>query len=373
MDNRRVVGLVLLAIFATPLFAPVTQAEWDEDNWLWNIIGPERLALGDEFGCHGYEGLNVIESPEVVMDCRDYLMDFTNASIWGHNPISYGLPNDDLNATTSQLFVDAGFEIVGDIGQVDNQQLRIISRTTSLEKGQTDMNALRDAPEDSLLSLYWIAKWHDVNIREDKDAIELLESQEIWFTTWGEWHNHEKSSRYWEHYPTSSDYTDSYIINTESTQSWDVPGTAWFSWSEPPLKITFNGEIAPLLTIEDRHLRIGVRMSDGGAWVTASSGMLVEFEFDNSNHNLETPDPQITFNGLHHSVVVVGHHVTDLHKWSSDFHESPLRFTWLIERPAALEVDWRLPVIAAVVLIATPAAIKYIVNKDQEIQGMDKS
>ena len=113
-------------------------------------------------------------------------------------------------------------------------------------------------------------------------------------------------------------------------------------------------------------------MSDDGAWVTASTGVLVEFEFENTSHNLESPEPQITFNGLHHSVVIVGHHVTDLHEWSSDFHDSPLRFTWLVERPAALEVDWRLPVIAVIVLIATPAAIKYIVHKDQEMQAIEK-
>jgi hypothetical protein len=74
-----------------------------------------------------------------------------------------------------------------------------------------------------------------------------------------------------------------------------------------------------------------------------------------------------TFNGLHHSVVIVGHHVTNLHEWSSDFYDSPLRFTWLIERPAALVMDWRLPVIAVAVLIATPVTIKFLVKRDQRI------
>ena len=59
--------------------------------------------------------------------------------------------------------------------------------------------------------------------------------------------------------------------------------------------------------------------------------------------------------------------MTNLHDWSSDFHNSPLRFTWLIERPSALEVDWRLPIFAVAVLIATPIAIKWVVYRDQAL------
>ena len=72
-----------------------------------------------------------------------------------------------------------------------------------------------------------------------------------------------------------------------------------------------------------------------------------------------------TFNDLHHSVTVVGHHVKNLHEWASDFYDSPLLFTWLIERPAALEMDWRLPIIAIAVLIATPLTIKWLVARDK--------
>ena len=39
--------------------SPAVVAEWEDDNWLRNIIGPERLELGDEFGCHGFEGVDV--------------------------------------------------------------------------------------------------------------------------------------------------------------------------------------------------------------------------------------------------------------------------------------------------------------------------
>ena len=109
----------------------------------------------------------------------------------------------------------------------------------------------------------------------------------------------------------------------------------------------------------------GIRPVEGGAFVTVAPGVSVDFIFESENVSV-THTPQSTFNGLHHSVSVVGHHVTNLHDWTSDFHNSPIRFTWLIERPASLEVDWRLPIFAVAVLIATPIAIKWVVARDQE-------
>ena len=42
MRTRMWVALSILLILLTPLTAPVA-AEWEEDSWLTNIIGPERL------------------------------------------------------------------------------------------------------------------------------------------------------------------------------------------------------------------------------------------------------------------------------------------------------------------------------------------
>ena len=50
----RPVGVFLVVIFLTPVLTPTVMADWDDDNWLWNLIGPERLEHGDEFACHGY-------------------------------------------------------------------------------------------------------------------------------------------------------------------------------------------------------------------------------------------------------------------------------------------------------------------------------
>jgi hypothetical protein len=75
--------------------------------------------------------------------------------------------------------------------------------------------------------------------------------------------------------------------------------------------------------------------------------------------------PLTTFNGLHHAVTVTGHHTTNLFHWSSDFVDSQLVFTWLIERPAEIEMNWPLLVIAASVLVAAPVTIRWLVNRDR--------
>ncbi len=371
MHTRRVISLTLVALLLVPATASPALAEWDDDNWLWNIIGPERLALGDEFGCHGYEGVDVGEEPWVIEACRDYLMDFTEASRWGEAPVSFGLPAGALAANTSDALDAAGFSIIGDMldeGPSEEDALfDVVRRSTSLEKGQADLDLLENAEEDSILSLYWVARWHDVKIREDKSAIALLESQDVWFTTWGEWHGHRDSSESFLRILNSEPTVQSWQISNLGQSGWQVPGTAFFEWGEAPSDVFIDGESALLIDADQRHLEVGIRPVEGGAYITAAPSAIIDLVFERADVSVELT-PQSTFNGLHHSVAVVGHHVTNLHEWSSDFHESPLRFTWLVERPATLEMDWRLPVIAVIVLIATPVSIKWLVARDQDAQ-----
>ena len=71
MGIPRVLCLAMSCIILLPMTAPAVVAEWEDDNWLRNIIGPERLELGDEFGCHGFEGVDVREESWVIEECRD--------------------------------------------------------------------------------------------------------------------------------------------------------------------------------------------------------------------------------------------------------------------------------------------------------------
>ena len=88
----RPVGVFLLLIFLTPVLTPTVMADWDDDNWLWNLIGPERLEHGDEFACHGYEGKDINSDNSVIESCKNYLSSHTNSSRWGAEPISFGVP-----------------------------------------------------------------------------------------------------------------------------------------------------------------------------------------------------------------------------------------------------------------------------------------
>ena len=92
MDRTTAVSFVMIIIFTIPTLSPVVTAEWESDGWIKNLIGPDRLSMGDEFGCHGFENKDINENPYLIEDCKNYLLSNTNASRWGMNPISFGTP-----------------------------------------------------------------------------------------------------------------------------------------------------------------------------------------------------------------------------------------------------------------------------------------
>lgn len=356
-------GLILLLIFVTPLIAPAAAAEWDDDNWLWNLIGPERLEHGDEFACHGYEGININDDNSVIESCKKYIFGHTNSSRWGANPISFGVPEVIDNTTVSSL-KESGFVIIGDNLVSEISGMFVVQRNGgSIEKNAANISLLDSADKDSLVSIYWEARIFDLKVREDKNAIEFLENQEVWYTTWGEWFNHEISSSMISCIVSNN----SLIINLDKNleSEWRVPGSLRIQVSSSVLSVTDkNGDIFPLLDSSTKVLQNGWRSQDKALFLTITPGDTITIEFD--NHPSCSTSPLQTFNDLHHGVTIVGHHVTNLHEWASDFYASPLLFTWLIERPSALEMDWRLPIIALSVLVATPMSIKWLVNRDQK-------
>ena len=111
MLTRRVVALTLFGLLILPLCAPVA-AEWEEDSWLTVIIGPERLELGDEFGCHGMAGSEITVYELEISECRDYLTERINSSKWAVNPISLGIDSDRLDEIDSGAIIAAGFAVV---------------------------------------------------------------------------------------------------------------------------------------------------------------------------------------------------------------------------------------------------------------------
>ena len=71
------------------------------------------------------------------------------------------------------------------------------------------------------------------------------------------------------------------------------------------------------------------------------------------------------FNDLEKGVTIAGHRATNMREWSQDFRDTPLRFTWLIERSEIPEKTLFLPILALSVLIATPLAIRWVLTKDE--------
>jgi len=357
-------GLILLLIFVTPLISPAVAADWDDDNWLWNLIGPERLEHGDEFACHGYEGININDDNSIIESCKKYITQHTNSSKWGSEPISFGVPEIIDNSTISSL-KESGFIILGDNLKTDVDDMFVIQRNGgSIEKNAANISLLESADRDSLVSIYWEARIFDLKVREDKDAIGFLENQDVWYTTWGEWYNHQLSSSLITVDGSGKSLTVS--LNESSDTKWQVPGSIMIQTSSSIISITdLHDNSYPVLQPEIKTLQNGWRDVDQGLLLTITAGDTITILFD-SDHN-SSFHPIQTFNGLHHSVTIVGHHVTNLHEWASDFYDSPLIFTWLIERPSALEMDWRLPIIAIGVLIATPLTIRWLVSRDQSL------
>ena len=362
MRNRGIGALLMAALLTIATTVPTVAAEWEDDSWLSNIIGPERLAHGDEFGCHGYEGVVITEELWVIESCRDYIVEFTNASRWGSHPISFGVPGQQLDDITATALVEAGFEIVGDLlTEVPEGLIAMTRNGGSLEQGIADRELLESIEENTLISIYWEARKDDLKLREDQEVMSWLEQEDVWFTTWGEWHHHQISGN--EVVVTVEGSTITATLPNQSP--WSVPGTVRLQFDKGVGRVTdSSGSDLTVIEVDQRNLLVGWSAVADGMLLTIEPGTTVFIELDGEpNYTLSTP--QVTFNGLHHAVTVVGHHTTNLFQWSSDFQESNLVFTWLIERPAEIEMNWALPVIAVAVLIAVPVSINYLVKRDQ--------
>lgn len=364
------ISVVIFTILMIPIFSSPVVGEWKEDVWLNSVIGPERLNLGDEFGCQGYENLNIEENLWTISSCRDYLVSLTNASRWGVNPISFGVSGSYISENVSEEIINSGFTIIGDQLISNPEGLIVMDRNGgSLEKNIANINILNSSEKDELISIHWIARVHDLQVREDKDVISWLTQQDIWFTTWGEWYYHRESGK---NIQIHSEGTNNISISLDRTDGWNVPGSVKISHDSQIISIlNQNNEMYPKYLENTSHLQIGWRQLEDGILVTLNPGDEIKISLNDSNTTFSY-QPLTTFNQLHHSVTVVGHHTTNLFKWSKDFQNdefSNLRFTWLIERPAAITKNWILPVLAVGIIIAVPIAIRVKINEDKDFQN----
>lgn len=351
---------VTLAVMLSSVTSLPVHAEYTDDTWLENVIGPELLALGDEFGCQGLEDISPEENIETVGACSQYVASRINASRWGHNLISFGTPEGKLSENLTQALVKEGFRIVGDMSESDDPRLTVITRNGgSIESGLSDRSLIEDSEPGKLVSLYWIARIDDLNIRRDRDLVDWLSQQPYWFTTWGEWVTHaESSSRI-----TVNPVNESTEISNPSGLGWSTPGTVKITGLvDRPNMEWSDGGYAPL-DLEENRLRGGYRYSNGTLIITIPQGESVILAGVREDDIRVEPT---LFNDLEKGVTIAGHHATNMREWSQDFRDTPLRFTWLIERSEIPERTLFLPLLALSVLIATPLAIRWVLVKDNE-------
>ncbi len=377
MDNCRlsiaVVTLLLLPLFTHTVIADDSEYPYDDDGWLTRIAGPERFALGDEFGCQGMPDVNPFENPDSIASCRTYLTDRVQASRWGASPITFGLqdesPDSTLNQSVGDALVTSGFHVSIGPSIGDGRIEAIDFDAGSLEKNVASIEAIEASMDDgNPVVLRWIAELGDLNVRKDPDVVAWIETQPFWFTTAGEYHTSRVSAS------ITPNGSSSIILNQPpvNLDAWATPGTSIVSLTESTesgLLVEsvrwMNGTDLPLLDEMDRHLRVGWRVISGDLHVSIPPGDKVEIQFNESIDEIEIRVGD--FNGLT-PMIVVGEHVTDLFEWSSGFQDSSIRFTWLIEPRSVTQMDIALPIIAAIVGILTIFQMRRLINRDDPTQ-----
>ena len=340
--------------------APPVAAEYREDTWLENVIGPELLLKGDEFGCHGLEDVDPRLDITVVSACKSYVSSRINASRWGPNLLSYAIPEGALSNKLADELVENGFSIIGDQSQTDDQRLTSISRNGgSIESGLSDQSLIEEVPAGNLVSMYWIARIDDMNIRRDRGLVEWLVSQDYWFTTWGEWTTHEEASLS----INSSESSGSITFTNHYDGMWRTPGTVVIDGLGDSFELEWSNVQYPPLDEGDRNLKPGYRLDTSGQlYLTIPKSESVTFTTNNTDSLNYSAS---VFNGLEKGLTIAGHHTTNMREWSQDFRDTPLRFTWLIEQSKIPDKTLVLPLLALGILIATPLAIRWVIARDQ--------
>ncbi len=368
--KKRLISLLFIFLLFTPLMSPVA-AEWEEDSWLINIIGPERLAMGDEFGCHGMPESSLLSNVDVISQCREYLTDRIHASEWGSEPLSFGLPDGEISSELQEGLQNSGFYITDSNGAVKNENASLINYNGgSLEKNIGSKSNFLNLVDSGtpLINFHWMARDHDAIVRPETDLINSIESTTAWFTTWGEYYSYQNSIN---NFSVSDNGTGEWVVEHQLFESnyWLVPTTSVFNnLNATVVKVSYDLENLSELTSIEGHLQEGWRQSHNSLFLTLMPGKKVTIYFDKYDFVNFNQTPSSQFNGHELAITVAGHHTNDLFDWSRRWDESPMRFTWLIEPRMVGGFSWLLPAIAVLVALIAPVAIISLVRKDKRAQ-----
>ena len=153
--------------------------------------------------------------------------------------------------------------------------------------------------------------------------------------------------------------------SASATGGWDVPGNTLVTITGGEFTSVERIDEAPIdeLTLDNNHLKVGYRIVNGTTVsLTIPSDAIVRIAWEGTDADIQIT--QGTFNNLP-PFVAVGHHTTDLFEWSSPFQDSKVRFTWLIEPQPDVEPSWILPLLAILVALAVPIAVRSTLAHDQ--------
>ena len=172
---------------------------------------------------------------DFIQECKAYLSGRINASRWGEQPISFATPQGDISKEFRDELFNSGFTVVGDLSETDDERFTVIHRNGgSVESGLSNKSLIESADEGGLISLYWIARIEDMNIRRDRDLVDWLSNQDYWFTTWGEWVTHQISSLS----ITVETNSNSTTFTNPNLDIWNTPGTVTVSYTHLTLPTT---------------------------------------------------------------------------------------------------------------------------------------
>lgn len=410
-SSRRIssFALIVLSILVlTPLYSTVgaaAVASWEEDGWLTNFIGEDRLNRGDEFGCYGFPTLSwQANSADVVTACRNYLLNHTSASRWNDNPVSLYTPSG-LNYADHEVFSSLGFSVHGDNTGLENTAwhngedepewaedwYNLGRRGGSLEAVIADLSSLKEeAAKGGLVNMYWIGRVGDATVRHDRDVEDWLVNSDAWFTTWGEAWSYWASQRCYEfehngsvesaEHGISFTYLRPYNCQAQDPRVWDVPITWKIDLNGSSVDAVVRGNVTlPQLEVVEHTLQEGWREEGGFLFLTIMPNQGVEIQTGSSTEGYDILPSIDTFNNASFAITIAGHATEDLFKWSGRFDDSELRFTWLIT-PRAVEdgLAW-LPVVGVVVFVGSIVATFALIKKDKlkqlhpsQVQGTSK-
>ena len=366
---------VILILSAPIISASESSYSFDDDGWLTQLAGPERLALGDEFGCHGMPEVNLLEDSGSVDACVTYLNERIAASKWGENPLTFGVPDNSAEHPNSQNLTDAlysaGIRVVDDLefGEQSGILNSFEVNAGTLEKGIASIDSiLSSAKDEEIVVLSWIAEMEDLNVRRDRDVVSWIEDQSFWFTTPGELVSSKSSGNL-----TLINYDNSTVTIEQPNQIaglWATPGNSLISGVDMDgqnlevISVTYsNGTELEEFDSMNRHLTDGWRFENGSLHLSLIPGTNATIQYNPNQSISNVSISNNTFNGLI-PFIVYGEHVTDLFEWSSGFQNSSIRFTWLVEPRPVIQMDWVLPIIAGFVGLITIVQMRRLIRSD---------